>query len=375
MLADQKIEAYFQNIKQVFLYIIDDCNLKCIQCLYKANLQFHVKSKQIELETAKNLLAYFHKLGAVKLTIMGGEPTLYGREDNWIPLLDLIKYSKEIGYEYIRIDTNGTFNEELLYKNDFQQLDEITFSLDGPTVEINDAIRGRGVFEKCSANIRTAIKLGYKCDLTCCIHKMLIQRNTNGELYIDQMILFAQDLGIHTINFHDLFKSGIPRDIWTGEIDISIDEWFDVWEEIQKYINQNRYKIPVRIPQGFTTKEQFEENQEYYGYCSAKLGDRALIHPNGIIRVCSLMIGTPYGIGRYDTERIIWDESYTNELGSHKMAEMTPCTHQSKASCYAPFIPLCVSFKPNQDEFAWNLLQWEKYRRCGNVNSGSDLCK
>lgn len=37
-------------------------------------------------------------------------------------------------------------------------------------------------------------------------------------------------------------------------------------------------------------KEEFEKNPEYYGYCSAKLAERVLVHPNGIIRIYSLMI-------------------------------------------------------------------------------------
>lgn len=363
MVVDNRINEYFKNIKQVFIYIIDECNLDCMQCLYKPNNHFHIGKNYIELDTAKKLLLHFNELGARKLTIMGGEPTLYGKDDNWGSLLKLIEYAKEIGYDYVRIDTNGTFESELLYKPQFELLDEITFSLDGPVAEINDSIRGEGVFEKCVDNIKTALNLGYNCDITCCIHRGLIQRDIKKQLYLDKMILFAEQLGIHRINFHDLFKTGIPRDTWTGNIDISIEEWFTVWEEIQNNIEEGHYKIPVRIPQGFVTEKRFQENNKYYGYCSAKLGDRVLIHPDGILRVCSLMIGTPYGIGRFYNDKIFWDESGTNELVSHKMDEITPCTNQSKLNGYSPFLPVCVSFKPGQDEYVWNQLEWDKSRR------------
>lgn len=363
MIVDYKFSEYIKNIKQVFIYVIDKCNLNCVQCLYKPNNYFHIGRCFIELDTAKELIQYFREMGAKKLTIMGGEPTLYGKEEKWVPLLELIRYSKEIGYEYVRIDTNGTFESELLYKRQFKLLDEITFSLDGPVASINDKIRGQGVFKKCVDNIKKALDLGYNCDITCCIHKGLIKRDIDNQLYLDKMILFAQQLGIHRINFHDLFKSGIPRDIWTGKIDITKEEWFSVWDEIQNNIKQGRYKIPVRIPQGFVTKDRFYSNSEYYGYCSAKLGDRILIHPDGILRVCSLMIGTPYGIGRFYDNKIVWDESGTNELVSHKMNEATPCTNQSKNNKCQPFLPVCVSFKPKQDEYIWNQLEWEKIRK------------
>lgn len=128
---EQKFKDYFQdNLKQVFLYLIDDCNLRCVQCLYKLDICFQVEKKEIAFEDAVKLISDFRELGAVKLTLMGGEPTLYGKKDGNKQLLELIKKSKELGYEYVRIDTNGQFDSELLEKPEFKMLDEVTFSID-----------------------------------------------------------------------------------------------------------------------------------------------------------------------------------------------------------------------------------------------------
>lgn len=128
---DQKFKDFFQdNLKQVFLYLIDDCNLRCVQCLYKLDICFQVEKKEIAFEDAVKLISDFRELGAVKLTLMGGEPTLYGKKDGNKQLLELIKKSKELGYEYVRIDTNGQFESELLEKPEFKMLDEVTFSID-----------------------------------------------------------------------------------------------------------------------------------------------------------------------------------------------------------------------------------------------------
>ena len=128
---DQKFKDFFQdNLKQVFLYLIDDCNLRCVQCLYKLDICFQVEKKEIAFEDAVKLISDFRELGAVKLTLMGGEPTLYGKKDGNKQLLELIKKSKELGYEYVRIDTNGQFKSELLEKPEFKMLDEVTFSID-----------------------------------------------------------------------------------------------------------------------------------------------------------------------------------------------------------------------------------------------------
>ena len=128
---DQRFKDFFQdNLKQVFLYLIDDCNLRCVQCLYKLDICFQVEKKEIAFEDAVKLISDFRELGAVKLTLMGGEPTLYGKKDRNKQLLELIKKSKELGYEYVRIDTNGQFDSELLEKPEFKMLDEVTFSID-----------------------------------------------------------------------------------------------------------------------------------------------------------------------------------------------------------------------------------------------------
>jgi len=360
---DPRFREYFKNLKQVFLYITHECNLRCVHCLYKPDLTFHLKEKEIEVEAALAFISDFREMGASKLTIMGGEPTLYGVDQEWKPLLKVISEARNLGYEYIRIDTNGQFDEKLLEKEEFKLLDEITFSLDGPISEINDPIRGKGSFEKCVGNIKKALALGYNVDLTCCIHRGLIQRDAQGNLFLDRMIQFAEDLGIHRINFHDLFKTGIPRDTWTGNLDISLEEWIHVWVEIQKNIEAGKYKIPVRIPQCFVSREEFKRNPEYYGYCPVKLGERVLVHPNGIIRICALMIGTPYGIARFYNRKIVWDESLTNETRDHKLDEYTPCTNQSKSKSFGDFVPLCVSFKPKQNEFIWQQkLEWERKR-------------
>ena len=84
---------------------------------------------------------------------------------------------------------------------------KVLSALIGPIAEINDPIRGKGSFDRCVANIEKARELGYNIDITACISKGMIQRDEKGNLYLDRMIRFAEDLGIEKINFHNLFKT------------------------------------------------------------------------------------------------------------------------------------------------------------------------
>jgi MoaA/NifB/PqqE/SkfB family radical SAM enzyme len=295
---------------------------------------------------------------------MGGEPTVYGLSQNHKPLLALINEAKKMEYEYVRIDTNGIFESKLLSMNDFKKLDEITFSLDGHNPELNDPIRGNGTFRICVSNIKMAVELGYDVNVTCCLHKELIAKGKDGVLPLDSMVYFVSSLGVKRINFHDLFKSGLPRDTWTGNFDPSVEEWMRIYAEINANIALGKYNIPVRIPQCFITQEEFGRDPKYYGYCPAKMGERVLVHPDGIIRICSLMIGTPYGVARFYDKKIVWDYSMTNELRDHDLETPTPCTNQNKNRRSGSLVPLCVSFKPRQDEFIWReKINWESKKQ------------
>lgn len=145
MRVDDKTSAYFKNVKQVFLYLGDECNLLCTQCLYKPNV---VMGKSIKKETAKDLLYVFAQLGAYKLTVLGGEISLYDQHNNWKALEEILTYAHSIGYRYIRIDTNGQFLQFFSQENLFRYIDESSFSLDGYDQKTNDILRGEGAFDR-----------------------------------------------------------------------------------------------------------------------------------------------------------------------------------------------------------------------------------
>lgn len=368
--VDEQFTSHFKNLHQVFLYITDECNLNCVQCIYKPSITFQVE-KAIKPETALALISDFRELGACKLTILGGEPTLYGAAENHRPLLNVISTAKSLGYEYVRLDTNGQFPSSLLAREEFKKLDEIAFSLDGLSREMNDEVRGRNTFNHSVANIKEANRLGYKSTITCCVHNKLVQRTEDMNLQIDSMILFAQSLGVKIINFHDLFKVGVPMDTWTGDLNPSVEEWAIAFEEIRQNMNAGKYAISVRLPQCFVKRSEFERNPEYYGYCPVKLGERVMVHPNGQIRICSNLICSPFCIAKYyDNDviwEIVWERGYTNEMRDHDLGKYTPCTNRGKVS-YGEFVPLCFSFKPNQDEIVWKeKLQWDSRRQSAEV--------
>lgn len=357
-----KFQQYFNNrVKQVFFYTTEECHLRCKQCLYKPNLVFKMnKRREIPLTEMCELAEDIHTLGARKATIMGGEPSKYGDAEH-NDLCHFIEHLKNIGYSYVRMDTNGQFEDDMLNLPSLKKLDEVSFSIDGYCPEINDILRGPDAFEKCHKNIKRAIDLGYTVDITSCIHPKLLEKDTDGNLKIEKMIMFAQDLGVRNINFHVLFKHGFPMDTWSEDTAVKPEDWIIARDVLADQIAANKYKIHVRIPYHFVSKEEFNKKPKYYGYCPAKLGERVLIHPDGQIRICSGLISSKYCVAKYYDKKIVWEEGYTNELSDHDLDNPTPCTNQSKGMQCGDYCPLCFSFKPYQKEVVWQkVLSWEK---------------
>lgn len=358
---DSRFLQHFKNLQQVFVYVTDECNLECEQCLYKPNIKFSIGRKEIPYTELIQLISDFRKIGATKLSILGGEPTLYGKDDSNKPLLDLIAIAKKkLQYQYVRLDTNGTFNGNILNNENFRLLDELSFSIDGFDAKTHDKIRNNGVFDKAIDNIKLAIELGYKVHITSCIYNELLEKDANGDYKLERLIQLAERLGVSSLNFHALIKDGTPIDTWSGNLQVTPSVWHDVYYILQDNIRKGKYKIDLRVPQSFISKKCFERKPKYYGYCPAKLGERILVHPNGMLRICSGLLGTPYGVAYYHDGKIVWNDGITNELTDHKIEEFTPCTNRSKKS-YGDLYPLCFSFKPNQKEYVWERkIEWQK---------------
>lgn len=359
MKIDNDTITYFSNIKQVFLYVSDKCNLLCEQCLYKPNVLI---GREIPLDTSKQLLKIFNQLGAFKLTILGGEISLYDIDNNYSNLIELINYAHEIGYSYIRIDTNG--QERNFFKNEkiFKYLNEVSFSIDGYDELTNDSLRGKAAFQNSITSLKTLQEMctDTQINITTCVTKQNTLIAGGIKAFIEKMINFSAENDVSQLNLHGVFKMGVPMDTWTGNSHLDPIEWYTEIGTIVQNIKQKKYPIDIRFPIHIVTRKEFNDKPKYYGYCPCKLGERALIHPDGIIRVCSSMLSTPYGVAHYNSEEIRWNY-FNNELQNHKMNEYTPCTNQ-KAMYVADYCPVCFSIKPFQNEPVWQANQVEALR-------------
>ncbi|MDR3569973.1 MAG: mycofactocin radical SAM maturase [Syntrophobacteraceae bacterium] len=114
------------------------CNLTCVHCLSDSG-----KKRQGELTTDEcmRVIDDLSEAKVFQLNIGGGEP--FARPD----FLDLMDYAHSKGIVTC-ISTNGTLIDEEVAKRLDHKLVYIQVSLDGATARSNDAIRGKGSYDK-----------------------------------------------------------------------------------------------------------------------------------------------------------------------------------------------------------------------------------
>jgi len=138
--------------RNIFFHILTACNLSCAFCYINP---VHHGRRAVAYTTLMKWLHLFYDPAKVNnLIFLGGEPTLYKH------LSHAVQFASQIGYASITIDTNGYCFHNILERVSANEA-VFSFSLDGPTAEINDALRGPGAFDTCLANLKRAIQLGF----------------------------------------------------------------------------------------------------------------------------------------------------------------------------------------------------------------------
>lgn len=122
------------------------CNLRCPHCYASGGIAL---KDELNLGEIKSIIDQLANLGTLHIFYTGGEPFI--RKD----LVEILKYTDKKGLG-ILISTNAQLiNKEILNKLRGLNIKLFQISIDG-TQKIHDSIRGRGVWEKATKNIRLA---------------------------------------------------------------------------------------------------------------------------------------------------------------------------------------------------------------------------
>lgn len=279
--------------------------------------------------------------------LMGGEPLL--RQD----LASMVAYVKRRPASYVDVNTNGVLLRRYGHRLLEAGLDMVVVSLDGPTAEISDAIRGKGVFARAVDGITHVRRIRDETHHSCRIAVNMVVTNGNYHC-IDQMVALCNDLGIdHLFVSFPMFVTesegrtaegyfkgafGLCFRSWRGlridETLVSIEPRVLVEQLSRIRRMEKRFDLEV-IPFGYEDKEigdYFTEgwkgHVERKGRGCPKLRYRTSFWPDGSMVPCTVYPDLSFGDVRHQRVMDIWTGPRYEALRRRIDEEYLPICHR-----------------------------------------------
>ncbi|MEL9990556.1 MAG: radical SAM protein [Thermoproteus sp.] len=300
---------------EVTIYVTRACNLSCRHCYISAGRPLE---GELSAEEWGAVFKQLGDLGVEVLYILGGEPMM--RRD----IYDIIFLArKNMPGSKISMSTNGTLiSEEAAAKLRDAGLDEVQVSIDGPTADVNDAIRTPGSFVKAVLAARRLKEAGLRVTLA------YVVLDENAE-YIEDMVRLAESLGVDGINFSPVV--GFGRAL-TGRLSLSrrnaaraLKALMSIKSRVPITINGFRFYLDDIQKAYREALADLGEYAKYYKTCPAGTS-RLVIDSNGDVYGCELLIPTmKEGNVRERDIKDIWLNGFKS-LRLRDVRKVEPCS-------------------------------------------------
>ncbi len=279
----KKTVSFTKNASNIFFHILTQCNLKCRHCYINPDQHGNII---LDIEVIKKWLGVFaKKCKNPNVIFLGGEPTLHPH------LSEAVRFAKKTGYTSVTIDTNGYLFHDILEKTTPDDLDFISFSLDGPTPETNDSLRGKGSFAQCTAGIKAAKKKGFSVSLIYTV-------SSANLVQIEKMPELLEDLGVDRFFIQVIGMRGKPAEKEKNNQDIeqvSRSSWMKIVPNVADTVAKSG--IVTTYPKVFLAHDEVFE-------CAGLVADNYFIFPNGRVYRCPLCEDFPLHSLRFEGNRL-----------------------------------------------------------------------
>jgi radical SAM protein with 4Fe4S-binding SPASM domain len=335
----------YGRFRNVYLYIIEACQLRCEHCYMGERLE---RALKMSLPQIIDVLTTWRRLGGSKLTILGGEPTLHP------DYCAAIRAASQLGYEHVITTTNA----QAPAMRKFRQLEPADFayvqvSLDGGSPASHDAIRGRGTFASALITTAELAGRGFDTRVICTVN-----RANRGDAM--QLLGIADDLGVSLVKFHVFSTIGTGH----GHADLAMTppEWVEFCDRLHD--SAPSYRTRVWYQPTYARRDQMERYQaEGYQGCIGRTLDRISIFPDGCCYVCSYLFDTDLYFAQMDGGQVLLNHGanefdlFTRPLvnsscgGCKSPACMGGCPAEevvmgsSSCAAYTDIVPVCRLWK------------------------------
>jgi MoaA/NifB/PqqE/SkfB family radical SAM enzyme len=260
----RKTVAFTPNAANIFFHILTRCNLHCGHCYI--NPEAH-GSDTLPLETVTAWLAAFaDRSRRANVIFLGGEPTLHPK------LPEAVGEARRLGFASVTVDTNGYLFHDFLHRVRPADLDYLSFSLDGASREVNDAIRGAGCFDRCLLGVRQAVAAGFTTSMIYTVSAANLHE-------LQRMPALVRDLGIRRFFIQVIGIRGKPAQAGEEGLQVTYDQWRRTVPPVAEAVAAAG--IPVVYPRVF-----LEEGEPFA--CAGRVADNYFVFPNGRVYRCPL---------------------------------------------------------------------------------------
>lgn len=202
------------------------CNLNCKHCI---NGDFLGDNKdELNAETFEKIINDISKIYKIDyLHMLGGEPTV---KKDFLEICEILEKNKiEFGFNTNSLLFKGELSKNIISK---KYLKSIVFSVEGPSQEINDEIRGKKVFNKIINSINEANQNKYLFNSNVSLEINFVISKKNYK-YISEMIELCLDKNINRLNILAMIEEGNAKE---SGYSIDMNEQIYSMIEIAKYL-------------------------------------------------------------------------------------------------------------------------------------------
>lgn len=250
-----KSDQQVQQVRNIQFHLTNRCNLRCIHCYMDSGVKHY---DEITISQWKSIIdEASSRYGRWFLSLTGGEPLMYKGH------VEILRYAKEKGATTGMI-SNGTLLTPRKIVELEEVLDHLQISLDGATEEVNDRIRGTGVFKRVVNNL-----------------KLLRDTNIRIGLNVTVMKSNADDI---KENLHRLIKEEL------GGMNIDIDLSSFVSEGRGRNLRENLEQAQFSSTLSYTAEHFVQEDSwmptPSYPRRNCGYGNTIDVYPNGDVSPC-----------------------------------------------------------------------------------------
>jgi radical SAM protein with 4Fe4S-binding SPASM domain len=274
----------------IWLHVTNACPLECYYCARESDP--HVdRTDELTLEEIVNLYENLPEGPLYKTVITGGEPFL--RAD--VP--EIVKTAKKHGITMLT--TNGLVNDKSRLLDALEYLDAIQISVDGPTAELHDKMRGKGSFEAAMSTMAALKDSGYK-------NYWLSTTATHDNFkHLSEMLKFAYIHGACGLYVGRLMPSGRSRNnnnIFPEEAEIE-KELEKLWSAygtlVEFHKNSQKFNFILEIARSKVYRTVFNAK---YATCGLGGNGTISVAHNGDVYPCHQLHVDEFKIGNVRKE-------------------------------------------------------------------------